>query len=128
MELPKYIVIGGKEVYSPVSIKDDHYLCDMVRDDGFVDIADSKLAIPISDCKPVAKHIFTFGCGQEHAGRYQPIFARDAEEARHSMVAMYGSEWCWQYTEEQWDAIVQRPGRWFEPEKPLSYVVAPERD
>lgn len=47
-------------------------------------------------------HYFTFGAGQEQEGFCQPILAENAVEAREIMVEVYGSQWAFQYTEEQY--------------------------
>ena len=44
--------------------------------------------------------IFTFGCGQRHAGHYVKIFGT-FNSARDEMIRRYGTEWCFQYTEEE---------------------------
>ena len=45
---------------------------------------------------------FTFGCGQHNAGYCQPILGT-FESAREKMFSMYGPEWCFQYSEKQWE-------------------------
>ncbi len=44
--------------------------------------------------------IFTFGCGQKHAGHYVKIFGT-FNSARNEMIRRYGTDWCFQYTEEE---------------------------
>ena len=46
--------------------------------------------------------IFTFGCGQQHAGHYVKIFGT-FESARAEMCERYGDKWAFQYTEEQFN-------------------------
>ena len=47
--------------------------------------------------------MFTFGWGQRHAGCTQPIKAENAHAVRLKMMQLYGKEWCWQYSEEEYD-------------------------
>lgn len=54
------------------------------------------------------KYIFTFGCGQELAGKCQPIYAGSWEKAREIMVEQYGTKWAFQYDEEQWEQAKER--------------------
>ena len=46
--------------------------------------------------------IFTFGCGHKYGGKYVRI-AGDYNEARNKMVQKYGTEWAFQYSEEEWE-------------------------
>lgn len=46
--------------------------------------------------------IFTFGCGQKHAGYYVKIFGT-WQTARQKMLDKYGRDWGFQYSEEEWD-------------------------
>ena len=46
--------------------------------------------------------IFTFGAGQAHQGHYVKIHGT-YESARKKMVDRYGLNWCFQYTEEEWN-------------------------
>jgi len=48
--------------------------------------------------------MFTFGWGQPNAGCVQPIEAEDAYAARLKMMSLYGKNWSFQYTEEQFNA------------------------
>lgn len=48
------------------------------------------------------KYYFTFGCGQQNAGRVQPIMASSMEEARERMIDAWGHEWSFSYTEDEW--------------------------
>lgn len=50
--------------------------------------------------------IFTFGCGQEHEGKYVKIWGTFGE-AREKMFEKYGDKWAFQYTEKEW-------GKWLE--------------
>lgn len=45
--------------------------------------------------------IFTFGCGQEHAGCYVKIKG-SYEEARKKMFNKYGAKWAFQYSLSDW--------------------------
>lgn len=45
--------------------------------------------------------IFTFGCGQEHAGHYVKIHGTYSE-ARAEMFRRYGDQWCWQYDADEY--------------------------
>ena len=45
--------------------------------------------------------IFTFGCGQEHAGFYVKIYGSYGE-ARQKMFAKYGSAWSFQHSASEW--------------------------
>lgn len=66
---------------------------------------------------------FTFGCGQHNAGYCQPILGT-FESAREKMFSMYGPEWCFQYSEKQWEDIKTDPMRYWEMEKELKLVEA----
>lgn len=48
------------------------------------------------------KYYFTFGSGQVNEGFCQPIIAKDMIIARQKMHDLYGQEWAFCYTEEQW--------------------------
>lgn len=50
--------------------------------------------------------IFTFGDGQQNAGHFVKFFGT-FDEAREQMFEKYGSEWCFQYTEEEWNDYVK---------------------
>lgn len=54
--------------------------------------------------------IFTFGCGQEHAGFYVKFFGTYSE-AREKMFEHFGDKWAFQYSEEQWNTIVERAAK-----------------
>lgn len=74
-----------------------------------------------SDKKQVWR--FTFGVGQNNAGYCQPILGTFAS-ARAKMVSMYGLEWCFQYSEKEWEDIKNDPKRYWEMEKDLKLVEA----
>ena len=91
---------------------------------------------PSSD-KPISVHehlrnegykkwYFTFGCGQVNAGKCQPIYAKSANKAREKMFDIYGEKWCWQYTEEEWKEIEDRPDRYWPMEEELPELVMRE--
>lgn len=46
--------------------------------------------------------IFTFGCGQEHAGHYVRFYGTFGE-ARQKMFDHFGDKWAFQYPEEEFD-------------------------
>lgn len=54
--------------------------------------------------------IFTFGCGQKHEGHYVKI-SGSFYEARQKMFDRFGSEWCFQYSEEEWERMKNDPKR-----------------
>lgn len=69
--------------------------------------------------------IFTFGGGQLHQGKYQPIYATDSGSARAKMHDLYGDKWAFMYTEEEWEAAALNPNRCWSMETPLEPVVVP---
>lgn len=48
--------------------------------------------------------IFTFGCGQEHAGYYVKVYGTYAG-ARAKMFDKYGDKWAFQYSAVKWDEL-----------------------
>ena len=54
--------------------------------------------------------VFTFGSGQEHAGKYV-LIQGTFNEARTKMVERYGTKWAFQYSSKDWDDIVNNPCR-----------------
>ena len=48
------------------------------------------------------KFIFTFTQSHPLRDFYQPIYARDSLTARAKMFEIYGENWGFEYTEEQW--------------------------
>lgn len=46
--------------------------------------------------------IFTFGCGQLHAGKAVKIAGENFFDARQKMINKYGKEWAFQYSEDNW--------------------------
>ena len=71
---------------------------------------------------------FTFGCGQKHAGYCQPIKAPSYGSARAKMFEMYGAEWAFQYSEQEWNETKNNPNRWWELEKELAVVTVSEEE
>lgn len=65
--------------------------------------------------------IFTFGCGQKHAGHYVKISGTFAE-ARKKMFEKYGDEWCFQYSEEEWEKMKNDKNRWWSMETELEVI------
>ena len=65
---------------------------------------------------------FTFGKGQQHAGHCQPIKASSHEAARTKMFELYGSEWCFQYSEQQWQEVIDNPMRFWPMEEELPLI------
>ena len=47
---------------------------------------------------------FTFGYGQEHEGHYVIVHGINFSDARKIMISKYGTRWCGQYSEEQWNS------------------------
>ena len=54
--------------------------------------------------------VFTFGCGQEHAGKYVRFFG-DYMEARRKMCERYGPVWAFQYSESDWKRVEERAAK-----------------
>lgn len=65
--------------------------------------------------------IFTFGCGQPHAGKYVKIRG-SYYEARQKMITHYGKEWCFQYSEKDWENMKNDPNRWYPLETELEVI------
>lgn len=66
--------------------------------------------------------IFTFGCGQEHAGKYVRIYGTFFE-ARHKMFERYGDKWAFQYSEDEWERMRRNPKRVWKMETELEVGV-----
>lgn len=64
------------------------------------------------------KWYFTFGSGQEHAGHYV-IMTGSYVIAREKMIEKYGIHWGFQYSEEEWNEMLNDPNRWWPLETPL---------
>lgn len=54
--------------------------------------------------------IFTFGCGQPHGGKYVKIRGTYSQ-ARRKMFKKYGNKWCFQYSEKEWNDMLNDPNR-----------------
>jgi hypothetical protein len=65
--------------------------------------------------------IFTFGCGQEHAGRYVKIRGT-FNQARQKMMDRYGEQWGFQYSEEKWEEMKNNPNRCWPMETELETI------
>ena len=65
--------------------------------------------------------IFTFGCGQENAGHYVKV-AGNCQEAREKMIAKYGTKWCFQYSEGEWESFKNNPDRYWKLETELEVI------
>lgn len=68
--------------------------------------------------KKTEKWIFTFGSGQLHEGHYVAIEG-SFSEARTKMVDMFGDNWGFQYSEDEWEEMENDPNRWWPLETPL---------
>ena len=64
---------------------------------------------------------FTFGCGQAHYGYCQPIIGT-FNSARKKMFELYGAEWAFQYSEEEWQKIIDNPNRYWAIEEDLEVI------
>lgn len=65
--------------------------------------------------------IFTFGCGQEHAGYYVRIHGT-YRGARAKMCEKYGDKWAFQYSAVEWDEWSKDPDRVWCMEKELEVI------
>lgn len=65
--------------------------------------------------------IFTFGCGQEHAGKCVRIKGSFAE-ARAKMIERYGINWAFQYSTEEWEKYKNDPNRWWKMEEEIEVI------
>lgn len=52
-------------------------------------------------------YIFTFGQGQEHAGKYVKIYG-SYNDARDKMFDRYDDKWAFQYSAEEWKKWEER--------------------
>lgn len=64
---------------------------------------------------------FTFGYGQPHQGYYVKIKG-SYSEARTKMVKKYGIRWAFQYSENEWNDILNNPDRYWPMEKELEVI------
>ena len=60
--------------------------------------------------------IFTFGSGQLYEGYFVKIFGT-FYEARSKMFELFGREWSFQYSEEEWDEWLKSKPEWIPAEK-----------
>ena len=65
--------------------------------------------------------IFTFGYGQEHAGKYVKIKG-DYGKAREKMFKKYGNKWAFQYSETEWNMMRDMPHRSWNMETELEVI------
>lgn len=63
----------------------------------------------MNDAKDEQTWIFTFGADHMHEGFYV-TFSGTYESAREKMIAKYGTQFCWQYSEDEWSEVVERLG------------------
>lgn len=68
------------------------------------------------------KFYFTFGCAHKNRSKYQVIFAKNESEAHEKMKAMYGGNWAFCYTQEQW--AISKASGFFNNLTPLVYKYA----
>ena len=71
--------------------------------------------------EPDAWYYFTFGHGHEHYGYYVKIKGTYAV-ARAKMFERYGDKWAFQYSEEDWQKIIDDPHRWWPMEEELEVI------
>lgn len=64
---------------------------------------------------------FTFGCGQEHGGKYVKIKGTFAS-ARYRMVEKYEDKWSMQYSEKEWEAMKNDSNRFWDMETELEVI------
>lgn len=65
--------------------------------------------------------IFTFGCGQEHAGQCVMIWGTYGS-ARQKMVNKYGQKWAFQYSLVEWTKRMKDPHRCYPMEKIMEVI------
>lgn len=66
--------------------------------------------------------IFTFGVGHEFGGKYVRIYGT-FETARDKMFEIYGKNWAFQYSEEDWERFEKDPNRKYEMETELTRII-----
>lgn len=66
-------------------------------------------------------YYFTFGIGHELSDQYQVIKAVDGLAAQRKMFEVYGKNWAFPYTTEEWDRG-KREG-WFKRLNPLPPII-----
>lgn len=65
--------------------------------------------------------VFTFGCGQVHAGYYVKVYGTYAG-ARAKMFEKYGNKWAFQYSAVEWDKRSKDPDLMWCMEKELEVI------
>lgn len=65
--------------------------------------------------------VFTFGCGQEHAGYYVKVYGTYGG-ARAKMFEKYGDKWAFQYSAVEWDRWSKDPDLMWCMEKELEVI------
>ena len=55
-------------------------------------------------------YYFTFGADQEHAGHYIKLWGT-FDSTRRAMFDIYGTDWAFQYSEEEWEEMKADPDR-----------------
>ena len=66
--------------------------------------------------------IFTFGYGQPLEGKCVRI-AGTYGEARQKMIKMFGTQWAFQYSAQEWDKWKEDPSRAWMMEKEIEYDI-----
>ena len=72
----------------------------------------------IPDANKEQWYRFTFGCGQKHAGHFVKFYGTFSE-AREQMCKKYGTDWCFQYSEKEWQDNIERAKGQYEVETEL---------
>jgi len=67
-------------------------------------------------------YYFTFNLEHPLSRGYQPILASSYGAARRKMFDVYGDRWCFQYTQEAWEA--QGCKRWYPESQALDILEA----
>lgn len=65
--------------------------------------------------------IFTFGSGQQYAGRYVKVKGTFSS-AREKMVERFGTNWGFQYSEKEWEKMKNDPNRSWDMETELGVI------
>lgn len=66
---------------------------------------------------------FTFlGSDPIHKNHVQPIIARSYMDARYAMFEKYGSNWAFQYSEDEWNKWCNERPNYFPVEKELEII------
>ena len=67
--------------------------------------------------------IFTFGHGQQYAGKCVRVYADSYGDARAKMVEKYGTHWAFQYSNDEWEEIKNDPKRYWDMEEEFEVIV-----